>query len=142
MSGSAIALSLLTAICWGIGAFFDKQALSYLPPKAVFYARLYLVFILLLAPMALAWEETRLAIWKVDRRAVAYLLGTVGFTYAGMYLYYHALNLSGASRVIPFCGIYPLIAFSMAVVFLKEPVAWPHILGTILVAAGAVLLGR
>src|SRR5208282_1221342 len=142
MTGPAIALSILTILCWGAGAFFDKLSLIYLPPKAVFFARLYLAFILLLVPMAMAWEETRLAVWNVDKRVVACLLGTVGFTYAGMYAYYHALNLSGASRIIPFCGIYPLVAFLMAVILLKEPVAWSHILGTVLVAAGAVLLGR
>ena len=142
MIRSPIALSLLTALCWGIGAFFDKLSLAYLSPKAVFYARLYLLFVILLAPMVMAWEGTRLAVWGADKRAIAYLLGTVGFTYAGMYVYYHALSLSGASRVVPFCAVYPLVAFVLAVLFLKESVGWPHIVGTVLVTAGAVLLGR
>lgn len=141
MNSSALVLSSLALTFWGLGAFFDKLSLSYLPPKVVFIARLYLVFILLLMPMVLSWEEVRLAVWKTDRRAIAYLLGTVTFTYAGMYVYYYALNLSEASRVVPFCAIYPLITFLLAVSILKEPFGWTHLAGTLFVVVGACLLG-
>lgn len=142
MSSSALFLSVLTVFCWGLGAFFDKLCVSALPPKAVFFARLYLFIILFLAPMVLAWEETRLAVWKADRRIPLYLLGTAAFTMAGMYLYYHALSRAEASKVVPFCAVYPLIAFALAAAFLKEPWTLPKLAGTLMVVAGAALLSR
>jgi len=141
MTFPTLALSIVALLFWGLGQYFDKLALAHLSPKAVFYARLYLLFILLLMPMVVYWEETRLAVWKADRRAIAYLLGTVICTYAGMYAYYYALNRSGASRVVPFCASYPLITFVLAVTFLKEPFAWPHLAGTAFIVVGAVMLG-
>jgi drug/metabolite transporter (DMT)-like permease len=142
MAQSPIVLSLITVFCWGFAALFDKLALAHLSPKAVYYARLYLAIVVLLGPMIMAWEETHLAMWKSDRRAILYLIGTVVFTYGGMYAYYYALSLSGASRIVPFCAAYPLIAFILAVFLLKEPVTATHILGTLFVAAGVILLGR
>ena len=141
MSFPALALSTVALVFWGLGQYFDKLCVAHLPPRTVFFARMYLLFVLLLMPMVVYWEETRLAVWKADRFAIFYLLGTVGFTYLGMYAYYYALNLSGASRVVPFCASYPLITFLLAVTLLKEPYAWPHVAGTAFIAIGAVMLG-
>ena len=53
-------LACLAVIClWGSGPIFDKAALDHLEPHQLFIARFYLLFILLLTPMVLYFDEYR-----------------------------------------------------------------------------------
>lgn len=142
MNARALALSALTVFCWGLGAVFDKLALGHLPPREVFVARLYVAFTLLLIPMIVVWEPTRVALMRSDRRVLFYLLGSVVFTYGGMFIYYKALVLGEASRIVPFTATYPLLVFLLALIFLKESFSISALIGVFLVAGGAYLLSQ
>lgn len=142
MSSAGLGFSLLTALCWGSAAIFDKLALRSLSPKAAFIARCYLACVLLLAPLVLGWEETRWAVFRAERRAVAYLAGSVLLTVSGLLLYYYALSASDASRIVSLCAAYPLVSFLLAVLILREPMTAARLAGTFLVVGGAFLLAR
>lgn len=142
MTSSALALASLTVLFWGVAALFDKLAVGLLAPRQVFFARLYVLFVLLLIPMALSWESTRQAMFRADKRAVFYVIGSVVFAMGGIYLYFHALSRGEASRVVPFCAAYPMVTFVLALGVLKEPLSYSALVGTLLVASGTILLSK
>jgi len=70
------------------------------------------------------------------------IVGGAFFTILGMYVYYQALGASEASRVVPLCATYPLVAFVLAVVFLRETFTVEKMAGTVLVVGGVYLLSK
>ena len=138
----ALVLSGAAVAAWGAGALFDKLALDRLPVKAVFFGRIYILVVLFLAPMVLAWDGTREAVRASDKSAVAFMFASVAFTMAGMWAYFQALRADEASRVVPLCAAYPLVAAVLAAVVLKEPFTAAKVGGTLLIMAGTVLLAR
>ncbi len=142
MSAGTVLLCAVVMLCWGAAPLFDKLALRHLSSNAVFIARFYMIFILMLAPMVLHFDEIRLAVFQSDRRVIGYLAGSVLFTMAGLYLYYQVLGAAEASKVVPFCAAYPLFTSLLAMMLLKEPVTPGKVAGTVLVVGGTYLLAR
>jgi transporter family protein len=56
--------------------------------------------------------------------------------------YFHALKLGPASRVAPIDKLSVVVAVVLAAVFLHEKLAAVHVVGVLLIVAGAVLLAR
>lgn len=142
MSAATI-LACLAVIClWGSGPIFDKAALDYLEPHQLFIARFYLLFILLLMPMGLYFDEIRAAVWRADRRLLWMLGGSVTLPIFGLFLYYRALGAAEASKVVPFCAGFPLFTLVLSSTILKEPLTTGRVAGTVLIVAGAFLISR
>ena len=142
MSAKAVLLCVAAIACWGLSAMFDKLAVSQIPARATFLARLYLIFILMLAPMVLGWDESRTAVLRGGRGVIFALVGSVVFTVSGLYVYYHALAEADASRVVALCATYPLVTYALALAFLKEPFTASGLAGIVLVVSGTALLVR
>ncbi|MBI4052327.1 MAG: EamA family transporter [Elusimicrobia bacterium] len=142
MSNTAFVFSLLAIFCWALGALFDKFAVLHLSPTTTFFARFYLIFVLIFPFLILQWDRTRQSFLQLDRNVPLFVLGSVVFTMAGLYFYYHALSGSEASKVVPLCSTYPLVAFLMALVFLGETFTLNKLLGTLLVVGGIFCLTR
>ncbi|MBI3548888.1 MAG: DMT family transporter [Elusimicrobia bacterium] len=142
MNGSVVSMGVLTMLCWGVSAMFDKLALNRMSPKSFFYARLWLAAAIFLVPTVafVAKRSDRAFAW--DGQAVAFVMGSVGFTYLGMIFYYYALSSGAASKVVPFCAAYPAITFLCGLLVLKEPFSASALCGTLLVGAGTYLLTR
>ena len=63
-------------------------------------------------------------------------------TAASWLCYFHALKLGPASRVAPIDKLSVVVAVVLAAVFLHEKLAAVHVVGVLLIVAGAVLLAR
>ena len=63
-------------------------------------------------------------------------------TAASWLCYFHALKLGPASRVAPIDKLSVVVAVVLAAVFLNEKLAAMHVVGVLLIVAGAVLLAR
>ena len=77
----------------------------------------------------------------VDARSVIFfaLSGICGGI-AGLWTYYHALRLGGASLVVPITATYPLITVILSWLILHEGVTLPRIIGTGLIVVGVWLV--
>lgn len=141
MSSSVVLFSLLAILCWGLGAYVDKLAVQRLSPSAVFFSRYYLMFLLLFPFLVMTWSRNKWEVSQAGKPAVLALIFSALFTNAGMYFYYNALSQGQASRVVPLCSTYPLVAFFLAVLLLNEPFTFYKSFGTLLIVLGVSLLG-
>ena len=142
MSADALLYSALTVLFWGVGAYFDKQMVDRLPPLATFVART-LALIALMIPVALVgWRPTRLAFRAADGDAARVVVTGMVFTTLGIVTYYLALSRAEASKIVPLCSVYPLVAAVLAFGFLREPFTWLKLAGTVLVIGGSACLVR
>ncbi len=128
----------LTGLLIASYSLWDKAALDYLPPLVVnqFAA---VGFAFLLAPAALRDGGLPARVeWRERRRSVV----AVGILAAlGYVLVLVALTTSRVSYVAPTREVSIVLGVAMGVVLLGEPHGVPRIAGSLLVAAGVVLLG-
>jgi len=129
----------LTTLFWGIAAIFDKLALGKTAP---FTGMLVRQFILTGILLGVGVGTGRIAsIASLDARTVIFfaLSGICGGA-AGLWTYYHALRLGGASLVVPITATYPLVAVLLSWLILQESLTLPRIIGTMLIVAGVWLV--
>lgn len=140
MNGKAYVLSLLTALIWGLAPIFEKIGLSgKIEPYVAVVVRtipIVVVSFLGLAFMGKVGSLNQLATKDVFFVAVGGLLA--GFL--GQITIYSALKIGQASVVVPIAATYPLVAMTVAVLFLGEPITWQKAAGVVLVVSGVLLL--
>ena len=105
----------LTTLFWGMAAIFDKLALGKTSPCAGMMVRQFILSGILLA---VGIGSGRLgSLGTLDGRTIFFfgLSGICGGA-AGLWTYYHALRLGGASLVVPITATYPLTHFPQLVV--------------------------
>lgn len=133
------ALAILTAVLWGFAPVLDKLGLGRATPTAALSIRTLVVFIVLAVFVGAteSWREFA----GLDRRSITYLvLGALAAGLLGQWVYYHALKIGEATRVVPVAATYPLVAALLSVAFLKEPVTPGKILGAILIVLGVLAI--
>jgi len=129
----------LTTFFWGAAAIFDKLALGKTSP---FTAMMVRQFILTAILFAVGFAGSRLGnLGTVDLRT-AVLLGLSGICggVLGLWSYFHALRLGGASLVVPLTATYPLITVFLSWLVLQEGITASRVLGTVLIVVGVWLV--
>ncbi len=58
----------------------------------------------------------------------------------GLWTYYHALRLGGASLVVPITATYPLVTAILSWALLQEAFTFPRLIGTVLIVTGVWLV--
>ena len=132
-------LALLTALLWGCAPMFDKLGLGKATPLAALSIRTIVVGAVLAAFVLASggWREFQ----SLDMRSVIYIaLGGLAAGLLGQLVYYHALKLGAATRVVPISATYPLVAAVLAIIFLKEPVTPGKIVGAALIVLGVLAI--
>ena len=130
---------LLTTVFWGAAAIFDKLALGKTAPLVGMMIRQFILTGILLGVGIGSGRISGMA--GVDARSVIFfaLSGICGGI-AGLWTYYHALRLGGASLVVPITATYPLITVILSWLILHEGVTLPRIIGTGLIVVGVWLV--
>lgn len=130
---------LLTTVFWGAAAIFDKLALGKTAPLVGMMIRQFILTGILLGVGIGSGRISGMA--GVDARSVFFfaLSGICGGI-AGLWTYYHALRLGGASLVVPITATYPLITVLLSWLILHEGVTLPRIIGTGLIVVGVWLV--
>lgn len=131
--------ALGAACVWGIVPVLEKLGLKGVPPlTGLFYRCLGVVAGL----FVLAAFITKPSHLKAAGGKTIALLIMSGFlaSFVAQILFYNALKDGHVSRVVPVSASYPLIAALLGILFLKEPVSVPKIVGMGLIVGGVWLL--
>lgn len=132
-------LAVLTALLWGFAPVFDKLGLGKATPLAALTVRTMVVVIGLVVFIAASggWRE----FYTLDTRSVVYLvIGALAAGLVGQFIYYHALKLGEAARVVPIAATYPLVAAILSITFLREPVTPGKVIGAVLIVLGVLAI--
>ncbi len=76
----------------------------------------------------------------VSKRTLLFLVLSGLATGLSWLCYFRALQLGDASKVAPVDKLSPDFVLIFAAIFLKEKLAWPTVLGVVLILAGVMLL--
>jgi transporter family protein len=132
--------ALLTAICWGVGGYFEKKGLNLgnLSPTMGITLRTAAALIILAAASYPQWKSLP----QAGPKALLYMIlgGGVVAGAVGMLCYYMALKGAPLTRVMPIAFTSPLFGALMGILFAGEPLTLKTGLGMLLTVGGIVLL--
>ncbi len=134
-------LALLAAFLWGIAPLLDKTVMSSnVSPYLANVIRVgsALVFLAIATLYMREYSTTHLTL-----RNVIYLI-VAGVIASGlaMIIYFKALKLTQASRVVPITSIYPLFTVILSALILGEKVSVRIVIGAILIVIGVMLVSE
>lgn len=124
--------SIISSIFWALGVVIDKYILTKHMQDPFSYQLLYMITetpILLL-----------LLFTSISSAFPWFALGIVGGlgTYLGLMLYFKAMAIEEASRVISLIYISPIFVLILASVFLEETLSLPMYFGVVFLVLGAI----
>lgn len=132
--------ALLTAICWGVGGYFEKKGLHLgnLSPTMGITIRTATALIILAVASFQQWKTLP----QAGPKALLYMVigGGVVAGAVGMLCFYTALKGAPLTRVMPIAFTSPLFGALMGILLAGEPLTLKTVLGTLLTIGGIVLL--
>ena len=132
--------ALLTAVCWGVGGYFEKKGLHMgnLSPQMGITLRTVTALIILAIASYPQWKTVP----QAGTRALVYMVlgGGVVAGAVGMLCFYTALKGAPLTRVMPIAFTSPLFGALMGIVFSGEPLTLKSVVGMLLTIGGIVLL--
>lgn len=133
-------LALLTAVCWGVGGYFEKKGLHLgnLPPQLGIALRTGVALAVLAAAAGPHWRMLP----QAGARSLAYMVVGGGLVAGalGMLCFYTALKGAPLNRVMPLAFTAPLFGALAAVVLGGEALTLRTALGMALTVGGIVVL--
>jgi len=132
--------ALMTAICWGVGGYFEKKGLNLgnLSPTLGITIRTAVAFVILAAASYPQWKT----IPQAGSRALYYMVigGGVVAGAVGMLCFYTALKGAPLNRVMPIAFTSPLFGALAGLVFGGDAFTWKMGLGMGMTVGGIILL--
>jgi bacterial/archaeal transporter family protein len=133
-------LALITAICWGVGGYFEKKGLHLgnLSPQMGITIRTAVALVVLAAASFSQWKTLP----QAGTKALLYMVigGGIVAGSVGMLAYYSAIKGAPLSKVMPIAFTSPLFGALMGILFAGEPLSFKTIAGMALTVGGIVLL--
>ncbi|MCD4829202.1 MAG: EamA family transporter [Candidatus Cloacimonetes bacterium] len=132
--------ALLTAICWGVGGFFEKKGLHMgnLSPQVGITIRTFIAFLVLGAISFSQWKTIPAAGMKPLTLMV--LGGGVLAGSMGMLFFYTAIKGAPLGKVMPIAFTSPLFGALMGLAFGGEVLTLKNIAGMAMTVGGIFLL--
>jgi len=132
--------ALLTAICWGVGGFFEQKGLvlGNLSPTMGITIRTTVALAILATASYPQWKNLP----QAGPQALLYMVigGGVVAGAVGMLSFYAALKGAPLNRVMPIAMTSPLFGALAGMAFGGEGLTWKTALGMALTVGGIVLL--
>ncbi len=132
--------ALLTAICWGVGGYFEKKGLHLgnLSPQMGITIRTFIALLILGFVSLPQWKN----IPHTNPKALLYMVlgGGVMAGAAGMLFFYTAIKGAPLGKVMPIAFTSPLFGALMGILFAGEPLTVKTIVGMLMTVGGIVLL--
>lgn len=132
--------ALLTAICWGVGGFFEKQGLKlgHLSPTMGITIRTAVALVILATASFPHWKSLP----QAGPKALLYMAigGGVVAGAIGMLCFYTALKGAPLTRVMPIAFTSPLFGALMGLIMGTEPLSVKLVVGMALTIGGIVVL--
>ena len=136
-----IILALLTALCWGVSAIFEKMGLLNIDPITAVFIRSITVILIISASFPIFFPDFIKSLINIDRRSLLLIIiGGILASFLGQWIYFKALKSGEASRIVPIATTYPLITLILSVIYLKEELTLFKVLGVILIIIGVCLI--
>ncbi len=132
--------ALLTAICWGVGGYFEKKGLHIgnLSPTMGITLRTLVAFIILGIASYPQWKTLP----QAGTKAILYMVigGGVVAGAVGMLCFYTAIKGAPLTKVMPIAFTSPLFGALMGLIMGGEPLTLKTAIGTLLTLAGIIVL--
>lgn len=132
--------ALLTAICWGVGGYFEKKGLHLgnLSPQMGITIRTAIALAILSVVSFPQWKTIPLA----GTKALLYMIigGGVVAGAVGMLCFYSALKGAPLGKVMPIAFTSPLFGALMGIILGTEPFSLKTAIGMILTVGGIIVL--
>lgn len=132
--------ALLTAVCWGVGGYFEKKGLHLgnLSPTMGITIRTATALIILAAASFPQWKNLP----QAGPKALLYMIlgGGVVAGAAGMLCFYTALKGAPLARVMPIAFTSPLFGALMGILLAGDPLTWKTALGMLMTVGGIIIL--
>ena len=131
MPPAHLALVALIDLIWAFNIVAMKYALAEVPPLTAVFLRYVIVLVI-----CLPWLR-----WLPGRMGIVLLTGFIG---GALYFGTAGVGIAVAENISALAIVGQLsvpLSLILAVVFLKERIRWPRILGVTLAFAGVVILG-
>ena len=139
MHGAALIGCIVTILAWGVASIFDKIAMRGIDPVSGVLVRMVFVTTVVLGFCALTGRVR--PIFEFAPQTHMYLIISALFGgLIGQLAYYVAIKHAPATIVVPVVATYPVIAFALAVLFLREHVSVIRVSGVVLVVVGLMLI--
>lgn len=135
-----IAAAILAAVAFGVSATFSQLGLQYIGPMLGTMVSVFGSLAWVLALALIAQPDSLLAISLMALLWFG-MIGVINYS-IGRYLRYAGATYVGLSRSASISSATPLFTMIFAVVFLREALTWPVLVGTAAVATGLYLLAR
>ena len=129
----------LTTLFWGMAAIFDKLALGKVAPLSGMMVRQFILTGILLL-IGISSGRLGGALTLEWRSMLFFGLSGICGGIAGLWTYYHALRLGGASLVVPITATYPLITALLSWAILQESLTISRLIGTAFIVLGVWLV--
>lgn len=132
-------IALLVALIWGLNPIFEKLSLKGASPLSAITIR-FVFTAICLSVFVLATGRAAQVV-SVDGRTLFWILlsGVLGGI-IGIFLYFTALQMSDASRIVPIIATFPMFTAVYAYLLLGESPGPARILGIALIVVGSVLI--
>jgi len=132
--------AILTAICWGVGGYFEKQGLKLgnLSPVMGITIRTLIAFIILGAVSFPQWKGAL----QAGPKALLYMVvgGGIVAGAAGMLCFYTAIKGAPLTRVMPIAFTSPLFGALMGLLLGGEVLTIKTIIGFLMTTGGIIIL--
>lgn len=132
--------ALLTAICWGVGGYFEKKGLHLgnLSPTMGITIRTGIALLILGIASFPQWKNLP----QAGSKALLYMIigGGVVAGAAGMLCFYTALKGAPLGKIMPIAFTSPLFGALMGILLGGEPLSIKTIAGMLLTVGGIILL--
>lgn len=137
---AGVLLALLSSAGFGLSAVFVRLGLISIRP-IVGTAISLMASVILVILVAFAFETE--ALLRVSLAAVLWFcfVGFVNFA-LGRCFNYIGVRYVGAARASALRAMHPLFAVIFAVIFLREGVSFPMLLGVVLIVGGVALVAK
>lgn len=132
--------TLLTAIAWGVGGYFEKKGLHMgnLSPQVGITIRTAVALVILGFVSYPEWKQIPTA----GSKALVYMVigGGIVAGSVGMLCYYLAIKGAPLGKVMPIAFTSPLFGVLMGLWLGGEPLTLKTVLGMVLTIAGIIIL--
>ncbi len=132
--------ALLTAICWGVGGYFEKKGLHMgnLSPTMGITLRTVVALIILGIASYPQWKSVP----QAGPKALLYMVigGGVVAGAVGMLCFYTAIKGAPLTKVMPIAFTSPLFGALMGLILGGEPLTAKLVIGTALTIGGIIVL--
>ena len=132
--------ALLSALVWGIAPIIEKLGLSKTPVLPGLVFRCLGVILGLMLLLAFRFNQIKTMLPQASQGGMYLVAGGLLASVVGQLFFYNALRGGEASQVVPIAAAYPLISFTLGIIFLSEKVTLSKLGGMVFVLMGVVLL--